>query len=116
MKAAAVLVALLSVPPSLQPQDDPGFEHCVRPEDDAVRLRWSPQEEPGVATWLLVKRRDDSGEWRPWVKSYVKGPPFTLAMRSPTARNGDFAWALFAVDRGAGEYVVGDWHYFCTRD
>jgi hypothetical protein len=37
-------------------------------------------------------------------------------MQDGLARNGDFAWLLFGVDREEGAYAAGDWHYFCTRD
>jgi hypothetical protein len=50
------------------------------------------------------------------VKSYAQKSPFSLQMHGRLARNGDFAWMLFGVDRSVGEYAMGEWRYFCTRE
>lgn len=109
-----LVAVLLAAPAPVAPPDDPGFGRCLAP-GDGVELRWEePEEELGV--WLLVKRLDEGREWRTWVKTWVSGPPFTLLMRSPRARNGDYAWLLFGVDREEGAFAAGDWRYFCTRE
>jgi hypothetical protein len=110
----ALLISLLAAPTPTAPPDDPGFEHCIDP-GPAVHLQWSAGDAAG-ASFLLVKRRFEDGAWKTWFKSYVKDPPFTLYMRGPLARNGDYAWLLFGVDREENEFAIGDWHYFCTRD
>ena len=110
----ALLIAALAAPVPGAPADDPDFAHCLAPRS-GVQLQWDPAEE-GAATWLVVKRRDEGGEWQTWVRSYVQRPPFTLSMRTRIARNGDFAWIVFGVAQEAGEFVAGDWRYFCTRD
>jgi hypothetical protein len=109
-----LLIAFLVPPTPTLPPDDPGFEHCIDP-GPALELRWRPPDD-GAASWLLVKRRYENGAWRTWLKSYVSSPPFSLNMQDGLARNGDFAWLLFGVDREEGDYAAGDWHYFCTRD
>jgi hypothetical protein len=110
-----LLVAeLLVAPAPSAPPDDPLFTRCLKP-GSGVHLQWTPGDE-GVATYVLVKRRDDDGDWKTWVKSYAKKPPFTLNMHGSLARNGNFAWRLFGVDRGAGEFAMGEWRYFCTRE
>lgn len=109
-----LLIALLAPPVPVAPPDDPAFAQCL-PPGTGVKLRWEPGEE-GLASWLLVKRRDESGEWRTWVKSWVREPPFTLLMRTRLARNGDYAWVLFGVDPEGGAFAAGDWRYFCTRE
>jgi hypothetical protein len=110
-----ILAAALIVPTPSTPPDDPGFDRCLRPWD-AVDLEWTPQPEPGIATWLIIKRRNELGEWRPWISTYVRGSRFSLNMQNRLARSADFAWILFAVDRAGGEYLVGEWRYFCTRE
>jgi hypothetical protein len=110
----SLFFALLASPAPTFPPDDPDFARCLRPRA-GIELRWDEPPE-GLASWLVVKRRDEDGVWRTWVKSYVRQPPFTLSMRSRRARNGEFAWILFGVDRTGGSYAAGEWHYFCTRD
>ena len=105
---------LLLTPVPTEPPDDPDFTRCLKP-DGGVQLQWSSTDS-GATTYLLVKRRYEGGDWRTWVKSYVKNPPFTLRMQSDLARNGDFAWVLFGVDRAGADYKIGEWRYFCTRD
>lgn len=111
----ALLIALLAPPTPTTPPNDPGFEHCIDP-GPALHLQWSASEDDGVSSYLLVKRRYGEDEWKTWLKRYVKEPPFTLNMQGRLARNGDFAWTLFGVDRAEREFAIGDWHYFCTRD
>jgi hypothetical protein len=110
----ALLLALLVPPTATAPPDDPGFAHCIDP-GSSLELQWRPSEDDG-ASWLVIKRRYEGGTWKTWHKGYVRSPPFTLNMDGELARNGDFAWLLFEVDRAAGEYAAGDWRYFCTRD
>jgi hypothetical protein len=106
---------LLAPPTPVAPPDDPEFKNCFKP-GPVADLHWMPQQEPGIDTWLLVKRRDENGEWQTWVRQYVRAPPFALNMRSARAREGDFAWVLFAVNRATQEVAAGEWRYFCTRD
>jgi hypothetical protein len=96
--------------------NDPEFEFCLKPQE-SVQLRWVGERENGAMIWLLIKHRDPKTDnWRTWVKSYVRSPPFTLNMRTHAARNGDFAWTLIAIDRSTEQVRVGDWSYFCTRE
>jgi hypothetical protein len=109
-----LLVALLASPALTAPPNDPDFAHCIEPHR-AVELHWDAEDD-GTQSFLLIKRRTEDGGWRTWVKSYVRNPPFRLNMKGKRARNGDYAWMIFGVDRAKGEYAIGDWHYFCTRD
>jgi hypothetical protein len=101
--------ALLTAPSAVDPPDDPNFTTCVAP-GDGVPLRWENQTQ---RVYLLVKRREGM-QWKTWLKSYAKGSPFLLKMRSPQARNGQFAWMLFTVANGT--FYKGEWYYFCTSD
>jgi hypothetical protein len=108
-----IVAGLLLTPIPTAPPDDPDFAHCLDP-DRGIYLEWGSTDS-GVTTYVLVKRRYENDDWKTWVKSYVKKSPFTINMHSHLARNGDFAWVLFGVDRAGAEYTIGDWHYFCTR-
>jgi hypothetical protein len=107
-----LIAATLASPEPTAPPDDPDFKRCLDVED-GVRLNWQrPQEDRRV--YLLVKRLEESGEWRVWLKTERADPPFTLTMHAPAARHSRFAWMLFAVTPEQ-EIERGQWRFFCTR-
>jgi hypothetical protein len=122
---APVLALAEKAPPNpprlLSPADDPNDEHCLTPDaETGIRLSW--EMAPGgypVSSYLEVRRYDEAtGEWKPWVKTYVHQPPFTLNAKSRTVYNSAFAWRVWAVDRtGEAEpyALASPWQEFCTR-
>jgi hypothetical protein len=108
---AALLVAAALAAEIVLPPDDPEFQHCIDP-GDGVRLDWR-QPDNGARTYLLVKRLDDNGAWRPWLRTERADPPFTLTLKSPLAHRSRFAWMLFEVENGRRS--EGEWRYFCTE-
>src|SRR5487761_1289501 len=79
------------------PPDDPGFDRCLDPRL-GVRLEWPRPETGAATTYLLVKRLDRSGRWRPWLNTRHANPPFTLTLQTPLARRSRFAWMVFEVE------------------
>ncbi|HEV2548713.1 MAG TPA: hypothetical protein VGU20_15335 [Stellaceae bacterium] len=107
-----LLAAAVPLPSPTAPADDPDFSHCLR-TSDGVRLAWEPSSD-GLRVYLLVKRLDESGNWRVWLRTERANPPFTLTLRAPAARRSRFAWMLFAVTPEQ-QIKRGEWRFFCTE-
>ena len=112
MLLPGLIAAALALPQPTAPPADPAFEHCLDARD-GVRLDWEAPRD-GLRVYLLVKRLDENGEWRAWLKTERANPPFTLTMHAPAARHSHFAWMLFAV---TPEHQIerGAWRFFCTQ-
>jgi hypothetical protein len=107
---ALFIAAAIASSAAFLPPNDPDFKHCIG-ASQGVRLEWRPPDN-GALTYLLVKRLDDHGQWRPWLRTERAKPPFTLTMHSPLGRQGRFGWLLFSVK--GHQRTEGAWHFFCT--
>lgn len=105
------LLATAALPSPAAPPDDPKFARCLE-TSGGVRLDWEPARD-GLRIYLLVKRLDENGSWRVWLKTERAAPPFTLTLHAPTARHSRFAWMLFAVTP-QHQIERGEWRFFCT--
>jgi hypothetical protein len=110
MVPALFIAAGITSSVALLPPNDPDFRHCID-ASQGIRLEWQPPDS-AAATYLLVKRLDDSGRWRPWLKTERAKPPFTLTMHSPQGRQGRFGWLLLYVE--GRQRTESSWHFFCT--
>jgi hypothetical protein len=108
----SLAAATLALPSPTAPPDDPQFAHCLE-TSNGVRLAWEPPRE-GLRIYLLVKRLDESGNWRVWLKTERANPPFTLTLHTPAARHSRFAWMLFGVTP-QHQAEEGEWRFFCTK-
>jgi hypothetical protein len=100
------------VPSPTTPADDPQFAHCLE-TSGGVPLQWEPPSD-GRRVYLLVKRLDESGNWRVWLRTERANPPFTLALRTPAARHSRFAWMLFGATPER-QVERAEWRFFCTK-
>jgi hypothetical protein len=108
-----LVAANIVLPSAVAPPNDPGFTRCLDPQR-GIRLDWEPPPD-GVRIYLLVKRSDEKGQWRPWLKTKpAADPSFTLTMQSPLARHSHFAWMLFGVTPEQ-QIEHSEWRYFCTK-
>jgi hypothetical protein len=107
-----LLAASVALPAPTAPPDDPQFAQCLE-TSGGVRLAWEPPGD-GLRVYLLVKRLDESGNWRVWLRTERANPPFTLSLHAPAARHSRFAWMLFGVTP-QHQIVRGEWRFFCTE-
>jgi hypothetical protein len=110
MVPALVMAPALTSSAALLPANDPDFKRCID-ADHGVRLEWQPPDDH-TSTYLLVKRLDTDGQWRPWLRTERADPPFTLTMGNALGRHRRFAWLLFSVK--GRQRTESRWHYFCT--
>jgi hypothetical protein len=108
-----LFAATIALPAAVAPPDDPAFARCLDPRR-GIELEWQPPPD-GVRIYLLVKRSDETGRWRPWLRTKpAADPSFTLTMHSPLARHSRFAWMLFGVT-AQQQLEHSEWRYFCTK-
>lgn len=106
------IAAAAGLPAPVAPPDDPQFSDCLE-TSGGVRLDWERPHD-GLRIYLLVKRLDESGAWRVWLKTERADPPFTLTLHAPAARHSHFAWMLFGVTP-QHQIERGAWRFFCTK-
>src|SRR5215472_19361766 len=75
-----LLLAAVPLSSPTTPIDDPEFARCLE-ASDGVRLAWEPPGY-GLRVYLLVKRLDENGNWRVWLRTERANPPFTLTPRA----------------------------------
>jgi len=107
-----LLLAAVPLSSPTTPIDDPEFARCLE-ASDGVRLAWEPPGY-GLRVYLLVKRLDENGNWRVWLRTERANPPFTLTPRASAARHSRFARMLLGVTPQR-QIMRGEWRFFCTQ-
>jgi hypothetical protein len=110
-------------PTLLSPADDGNLVNCLRPDPQhGVKLDWRRGEASGLddlalTNYLEIRRVGSHGEWAPWLKRFVKIPPFYLNATSDRVYDATFAWRVWTVDRSGTlkPYATASgWWLFCT--